>query len=48
ADESGVPTMTTISKNQVVTADIVAVPGLTPGSDLTAHLRCIQTIASLP
>lgn len=47
ADESGVPTITTISKNQVVTADIVTIAaGLTPGSDLTAHLRCKQTLTN--
>ncbi len=47
-DESSAPSITTISKNQVITAYIVAVPGVTSGRDLTAHLRCIQTITSFP
>lgn len=47
ADESGIPTTTTISKNQVVTVDVLTIAsGLTPGSDLTAHLRCKQTLTT--
>lgn len=44
-DESNAPTTLTITKNQVVTADIISV-GITAAADLTAHLRCLQTLVA--
>jgi len=45
AAESSTPAITTIIKNQVVTADIISI-GNTAAEDLTAHLRCLQTLVA--
>jgi len=45
ADESSAPTTVTITKNQVITANILSV-GITAAEDLTAHLRCLQTLVA--
>lgn len=47
ANESSTPANVTIVKNDIVTASILAVPaGATPGADLTAHLRCLQSLVA--
>jgi len=47
ADESVTPANTTIVKNDIITASILTIPaGSTPGADLTAHLRCLQTLVA--
>ncbi len=44
-DESATPQTLTITKNQVITANIISV-GITAAEGLTAHLRCLQTLVA--